>query len=691
MTRHDEARRAEATHRRTTITWLLGAVLVVGAGYDLFYSLTVPQYVERALPVFLTRSGVILLLMAAARADWAGAAAVVTVLAMPLAVVFRLGTPLSPQPLRTLSYLVLDLAIASIFFGERGVAAVTALNVAVVFVGGARSGLDPDTMIGVALVSVVMGGLLIAGLRHRQRVERSRQDALAANEALRAAVVDTALDPIVAMDIHGTVLEFNPAAERTFGRRRTEVVGRPLADVLIPERLRGAHRAGLERYRATGEGRVQGQRLEMPALRADGTEFPCELVIGVPQSGDPVFIGYLRDLTERDRAAARQAQLEAQLRDSQKMQAVGQLAGGIAHDFNNTLQAVGGHLFFALDQARDTAPALAADLESAIGVCQRASGFVKQLLTFSRRQPLQLKATSLNALITEVMPLVQRAAGAGVAVVPHLGQALPAVHVDAAQIHQVVLNLCLNARDAMPGGGTLTVETEEVTVSEAFAAEHPWARAGRFGSLVVADTGLGMTPDVRERMFEPFFSTKGPERGTGLGLAMVYGIVEQHQGFIRVDSAPGQGTAIRIYLPLSESAPESEDRHGVEALTGTETILVADDADAIRHLTERLLKRAGYTVVTAANGVEAVERFARAPDAVHLALLDVMMPRGSGREAFTAMRKIRPDLPVVFVTGYTDESLDAAWLEAMGVSLVTKPVPAPELLRVVRAALDRQP
>ncbi len=253
----------------------------------------------------------------------------------------------------------------------------------------------------------------------------------------------------------------------------------------------------------------------------------------------------------------------------------------------------------------------------------------------------------------------------------------------------MLLNLCLNARDAMPNGGRLTLTTGEATITPAFAEANPWARPGHFVVLTVADSGAGMSAEVRARIFEPFFSTKGLEHGTGLGLAVVYGIVEQHGGFIRVDSAPGEGTTFRIYLPVSAAAeaPVAEDApaavHG-----GNETVLLADDTDAVRDVTRRMLEGAGYRVLDAADGHDALATFERAPGAVDLVVLDAVMPGLNGPEVFARMRALRPDLPAIFLSGYSADMIGSDWLATVGAELVMKPVSRRDLLARVRAVLD---
>lgn len=681
----------EHQYRRRTVTWLIVALLTLGTAYDLYYLAVTP--IGGLTRLAVARDVTLLTLLAVNLRGWTSLAALGAVAIPPFVVTVRLLSGSAALPTRTLSFLVLDVVVASMLFGETATIVTALVNVGLIVALGQRlPSLALDTVVGYSALSIIVAALLVAAMRYRAAVERGRQAEIRGTEARKSAVVDTALDPIVAMDREGRLLEFNRAAERTFGYRREDVLGRPLAEVIVPHADRDAHRAALARYQPEGPHRVIGQRVEMTALRADGSLFPCELAVAAAGHGaDTVFTAHLRDLSERHATEARQAQLEEQLRESQKMQAIGQLAGGMAHDFNNTLQAIGGYLTFAIDDARTQAPGLVADLEQARQATDRAAGFVRQLLAFSRRQVLDLQVTSLNDTVAGFLGLVRRAVTERITVRFHPGLDLPAVRIDPGQIQQVVLNLCLNARDAMTAGGDLTIETELVTISESFAAAHPWASPGTFVALVVADTGSGMTPEVQGRMFEPFFSTKGVERGTGLGLAVVYGTVQQHRGFIRVDSTLGAGTSFRVYLPaVSDPLPHAEPGTLAAGPGGNETILIADDADAIRDVVRRTLQGAGYRVIAAANGEEAFRLFERAPGAIHLVVLDAVMPRRSGPEAFSAMRALRPDIPGLFLSGYSADTINADWLRSVRAELVMKPVATAELLRRVRHVLDRE-
>ncbi len=372
------------------------------------------------------------------------------------------------------------------------------------------------------------------------------------------------------------------------------------------------------------------------------------------------------------------------------MEASVQLAGGVAHDFNNMLQVITGYLSLTIDNLTTRAPDLVPDLTKAADAADRASELTRRLLAFSRRQVLQLEAVDFNEVLTSILSLIRRALGEQIELEFHPGAGLPTVKVDRGQVQQVVLNLCLNARDAMPSGGRLILETELVDVPASFVADHPWATAGSYVAMVVADSGTGMTPETERRIFEPFFTTKADQGGTGLGLAVVYGTVEQHRGFVRVDTELGEGTSFRVYWPVSGAPALVRPLEDIAPPAGgTETILVAEDADAIRSLVERTLGSAGYRVITAANGKEAVKRFQEDVRRIDLVLLDVVMPKLGGRAAFEIMRAEKPGLRGVFLSGYSAAEISEDWLAAHGCELLAKPITSQMLLRRIRAALDR--
>jgi signal transduction histidine kinase/ActR/RegA family two-component response regulator len=392
---------------------------------------------------------------------------------------------------------------------------------------------------------------------------------------------------------------------------------------------------------------------------------------------------------ERVRAdVGKRASLEEQLRQSQKLEAIGRLAGGIAHDFNNILTAIMGYsaLLQAGMEKRDP---LRQEVEEIKKAVRRASSLIQQLLAFSRRQVLQLKVLDLNAVILNIQQLLQRLIGEDIELVIVPAPVLRHVKADPGQIEQVLMNLALNARDAMPKGGKLTIETANVTVDDAFARRH-LISPGPYAMLSVTDTGLGMDADIQAHIFEPFFTTKEPGKGTGLGLATVYGIVKQSGGNVFVYSEPGKGATCKIYLPLVDEplTPLEGAKPIIEPVSGTETILLVEDEESVRELVSKVLQRNGYTILEARHGQEAVELCQKYPRDIHLLVTDVVMPRMSGREVAEKLQPTRPTMKVLYLSGYTDdEVVRHGVLESM-TAFLQKPFTPDALARKVRDVLD---
>jgi signal transduction histidine kinase/CheY-like chemotaxis protein/PAS domain-containing protein len=393
-------------------------------------------------------------------------------------------------------------------------------------------------------------------------------------------------------------------------------------------------------------------------------------------------------LCDSYRRRLREESLEEQVRVSQKVEAIGLLAGGVAHDFNNLLQVIQGYTAMALDSAAPW-PERRANLDEVRGASERAAQLTQQLLAFSRQQKLQRADLNLNVAITELLRMLRRVLGEQNTVDFIPGHDLGNVHVDRAQIDQVLLNLCLNARDALTSGGRITIETENVLVTEVFLESHPWAKPGRYVLLTVTDNGIGMSKETLARVFEPFFTTKPKGKGTGLGLSVVYGVVKQHDGMIHVYSEPGKGTTFKIYLPITARVANVDgSRSRPTPARGSETILLAEDEAMVRDLAVRILTRAGYRVIAAVDGAEAVALHATHRDEIALLLLDVVMPNLGGAEAYTTIAATHPGIPVIFCSGYAGSALQSEILRSSGAQLIAKPYGADELLRSVRLVLD---
>jgi PAS domain S-box-containing protein len=397
-------------------------------------------------------------------------------------------------------------------------------------------------------------------------------------------------------------------------------------------------------------------------------------------NGKRYLVGVGIDISERKR-------LEEQLRQSQKMECLGTLSGGIAHDFNNILTAIIGYGNLVQMKMNEDDP-LRNNIEQILASADRAASLTQGLLAYSRKQVLNPQPVSLNKIIAKVEHLLARLIGEDVDLktIPAGGDTT--VLADAGQIEQVLMNLATNARDAMPDGGNLFIETERVDVDAAFARTYEFPKPGRYVLIAVTDSGKGMDERTRERIFEPFFTTKEVGRGTGLGLAMVYGIVKQHGGSIQVYSEEGRGTTFKIYLPVASPLAETEPVEPPPVEGGTETILLAEDDITVRRLTSSILEQSGYTVIQAENGEDAVNKFMANREKVRLLILDVIMPKKNGKEVYEKIRIFKPDIKALFFSGYTADIIHQKGLLDRGLDLLLKPVPMNDLLRRVRTILD---
>jgi PAS domain S-box-containing protein len=516
------------------------------------------------------------------------------------------------------------------------------------------------------------------------------QEALAAGEARRRAIFDSALDCIITMNHEGKIVDWNPAAEQAFGFTQEEVLGKDLADLIIPERYRERHRQGLAHYLESEEGPAIGKRLEMSGMHANGKEFPVELAISRIELADqpPLFTAYLRDLTEHHRLEEKLRLSEEQLRQSQKLEAIGQLAGGVAHDFNNLLTVIGGYSSILLGRITPENPQRSA-LEEIKKASDRASGLTRQLLAFSRKQILQPKVLDLNEVVSEMEKMVRRLIGEDIDLLILTESSVGQTRADPGQLEQVLLNLIVNARDAMPQGGKLTIETSNVHLSEDYASRHG-ATAGNYIMLAVSDNGSGMDVATKEHIFEPFFTTKLPGKGTGLGLSTVYGIVKQSGGHIWLYSELGQGTTFKIFLPRVDDVTESSDSGSLTRAVpqGNETILLVEDEVQVRNILTDMLRSQGYNLLVASNGTEALNIASTRNGTIHLMITDVVMPQMSGRELSDLMAGIRPEMRILYMSGYTDDAIVHHRLLDEGLNFIQKPFDTATVARKVRSVLD---
>jgi len=394
----------------------------------------------------------------------------------------------------------------------------------------------------------------------------------------------------------------------------------------------------------------------------------------------------LEELVEKEVASRQQA--EAQLRQSQKMEAVGQMAGGMAHDFNNLLQIIGGYAELS-QVGMDPESSVGTSIKQIDKAAQRGKTLISQLLAFSRRQVIDPVDLNMNEEIEPLLKMIRGLIGEHIKLDFIPGHGLGLVHADPGQIEQVLMNLCVNARDVMPEGGVLTIETENVLIDSEYAQTHSWATDGRCVLLRVSDTGCGMDKEILEHIFEPFFTTKEVGKGTGLGLSMVFGIIEQHNGHVEVYSEPDKGTIFKIYLPSVEHrATEVSSVVPKPVSGGMETLLVAEDDAAVLELTELALRMAGYTVLTAKNGEEALQVFEEHAEEIDMLIFDVVMPRLGGKEAMKRILKKHSDLPHLYVSGYSANAVHTNFIKNRGLHLLSKPYHTDELLRKIREVLD---
>jgi PAS domain S-box-containing protein len=432
---------------------------------------------------------------------------------------------------------------------------------------------------------------------------------------------------------------------------------------------------------------------EVKLQKKDKREMDCLLTASVRRDNDGTILGYqgiIRDITERKRAEQEMKTLEEQLRQSQKMEAIGRLAGGIAHDFNNMLTIIKGYCQLSLSELKEDHP-LRENLDGIHKATDRATDLVRKILAFSRRQTMEMKVLDLNTLLTDLDKLLRRIIGEDIELVTILAEDLGSVKADPGQIEQVILNLAVNAKDAMPNGGKLTIETANAELDETYARSHIVVIPGRYVMFSMSDIGVGMSPEVRERIFEPFFTTKEKDKGTGLGLSTVYGIVKQSGGNIWVYSELGQGTTFKIYLPREEKLPEETLEKGLEEELpgGRETVLVVEDEDGVRKLTVQILQKHGYKVLEASQGDEALFISKKYEEPIHLLITDVVMPGMSGHELSDRLSSLRPEIEILYMTGHTNGAIIHHGVLEPGVNLLQKPFTPEGLARKVREVLDK--
>ena len=525
----------------------------------------------------------------------------------------------------------------------------------------------------------INGKTYLFSIIHDITASKEAEDAIREGDNKLLAITSLANDAIILIDNGGNVSYWNTAAEKMFGYDKSEIMGRNL-EILIPPKFREAHLKGFTRFAETGYGPMIGKIYEVSALRKDGSEFPIELSIsGLLLKGKWHSAGVVRDITGR-------RNLETQLRQAQKMEAIGTLAGGVAHDFNNILTAIIGFGSLLTMKMAKSDPLLH-EVNQILAAADRATTLTQSLLAFSRKMPIETKPVSLNDIIKKIEKLLVRFIREDIDLKSKLTPEELTVMADPAQIEQVLINLVANARDAMPKGGKLRISTEIVDLDREFIRVHGYGTPGRYASLTCSDNGIGMGTETAQRIFEPFFTTKEMGKGTGLGLSIVYGIVQQHNGYIICYSEPGQGTTFRIYLPLTRALPEAaRELPEIPPRGGNETILVAEDDASARYLFKSVLETFGYSVVEAVDGEDAIAKFIENRDEIKLVILDVIMPNKNGKEACEKILQSKPDMKCLFTSGYAADIFDEG--EKKLLHFLPKPLIPTMLLRKIREILD---
>ena len=519
---------------------------------------------------------------------------------------------------------------------------------------------------------------------------------------LLVGLLEAAPDAMVCVDAGGRIVLVNAQTERLFGYGREELIGQPV-EILVPDAIKAVHPAYRARYVADPQPRQMGAGAELTGRRRDGSTFPAEISLSAMDTGEGILVSAaVRDVTgrlelqadrERLKTQSERDRLDRQLHQSQRLERLGQLAGGVAHDFNNLLAVISNYAAFVAEEVakapQEEWKSVREDIQQIERAAERAAGLTHQLLAFARRDVVQPRALSLNDVIEKVEQLLIRTLGEHVELSTDLAAGLARVLADPGQIEQVLINLAVNARDAMPAGGKLIVATAGTSIDANHAASRVGLGPGRYVSLKVSDTGTGMPQEVIERAFDPFFTTKAKGEGTGLGLATVYGIVTQAGGYVQIYSEPGLGTTFTILLPETSQAGQEQSPSPRSPERGAgEVVLVVEDEAAVRRVIRRILARNGYEVITAVNGLDAIEVAAGHPGNIDVLLTDVIMPQMLGKEAADRIRALHPAVKVLFMSGYAQGVLDNKGVLEADLNLIEKPFTEASLLVKLREVLS---
>jgi two-component system cell cycle sensor histidine kinase/response regulator CckA len=545
-------------------------------------------------------------------------------------------------------------------------------------------------------VTPLRGANVGAVVTHTNITDRRRAEGAIQQVRRRLeSVIDSATDGIITIDAKQRIIVFNAAAERIFGWQAADILGQPL-ELLIPQRLRDRHGQHVISFGRTD---IHHKRMAglaaVPGLRADGAEFFLEASISqVEVEGQKLLTVTCQDITERQQAEQARGVLESQLRQAQKMEAVGQLAGGVAHDFNNLLTVILGYSEILLTTLSAEHP-MHDCVEDIREAGSRAASLTRQLLILGRKSDHLPVVLDVHQAIRDMENLLRRLIGEDMLLTIQLGNAVGPVRIDPGLLGQVLLNLAVNARDAMPQGGTLTIETGHVELAPTRTPTNPDRPPGRYAVISVSDTGCGMPAEVMSRVFEPFFTTKPVGKGTGLGLSVVHGIVKQAAGHIDVESQPGQGSTFRIHFPVVDPLsvvdpplrmPPEPDAGQVRG--GRETILLVEDDEGVSRLMSHILRSHGYETLVARNGKHALQIAENHREKIDLVLTDVVMPHMSGRELATKLLARSPQTRILYMSGHMEDAILRQGLVQGKVSFVQKPVAPDALARHVRDVLD---
>lgn len=528
-------------------------------------------------------------------------------------------------------------------------------------------------------------------LRYQQNLEeiiKERSAALAVSEQLARSVIEASQDAIIAINNKGMITIFNPAAETMFGYEARSMMGQPV-DCLIPEDYRDQHCQYMQQFFVDGSPRrAIDKTLELQAIRSDGSVFPIEMTLAEGHCAEQkIIIGFLRDISKRKQVEHERNKLELEFQQSKKLESLGRLTGGVAHDFNNLLSPILAYTEIMLFDTSEQHP-YHSYLKVMQTATERARDLTQKLLAFSRRQVLEVKQIELNEVVRGFAKILRRTIREDIELQWQLASEELHLQGDIMQIEQILMNLLVNAQDAMPSGGKIAIRTEHVKLGANKSASNLEPQI----LMSVEDTGAGMAPETLERLYEPFFTTKGKGKGTGLGMATVYGIVKQHGGNIAVNSEPGCGTTVKIYFPSLE---DLHDAHADEQQSpannrpgGTETILVVEDDQEVRNMVRNVLQQNGYQVLYVGNPSECLQFVTGYQAPIHLLVTDVIMPQMSGNELYERLRCLFPQIKVLYMSGYShDITLHHGVSEAKG-HFIKKPFSIYKFLEMVRTTLD---